>query len=96
VFQSHRHHNWDLYSVLADGSGLERLTTSVTADWAPAWSSDGSQVAFTTANYDNGREDIAVLDLESSVVLRFVVSNTLELEPDWQPVPLAPPHKRKE
>jgi TolB protein len=88
AFQSNRHRNSDdLYSILSDGSDLERLTTAPMADWAPAWSPDGSQIAFTTANYDNGREDIAVLDLETAVIVRFVISDSFDIEPDWQPVP---------
>jgi Tol biopolymer transport system component len=86
VFQSRRHRNWDLYSIRADGSGLERLTTHATADWAPAWSPDGTQIAFTMANYASYREDVAVLDLDTSVVVRFVMSDSLDLQPDWQPL----------
>jgi Tol biopolymer transport system component len=91
VFQSNRRdRNWDLYTILANGSGLERLTGSPAAEWAPAWSPDGSQIAFTIARYSSEWEDIAVLHLDSSVMVRFIIRDTFELEPDWQPVQATP------
>ena len=40
--------------------------------------------------YSHTREDIAVLHLDSSVTVRFVIPDSFELEPDWQPVPAIP------
>jgi TolB protein len=89
VFQSNRHNrhtDFDLYAIAPDGSGLQRLTTSPAVEWAPAWSPDGTRVAYTIARYSRGSEDIAVLTLGSPVVVRFVIAESLELQPDWQPV----------
>jgi TolB protein len=88
VFESRRHRNWDLYSLALDGSGLDRLTTGAALDWAPAWSPDETQIAYTVASHANRREDIAVLDLGSSITVRYVSPQTFDLEPDWQPVPV--------
>jgi Tol biopolymer transport system component len=55
------------------------------------WSPDGTQIAFTVASYANRREDIAVFDLESSITVRFVTPDKLDLEPDWQPLPAIGP-----
>ena len=90
VFQSNRHNrhtDFDLYAMAPDGSGLQRLTTSPAVEWAPAWSPDGTRVAYTLARYTRGTEDIALLTLGSPVVVQFVMADSLELEPDWQPVP---------
>jgi len=89
LLSNRRRNSDDLYSILSDGSELERLTSGPTADWTPTWSPDGAQIAFTTANYHNGREDVAVLDLETAVIVRFVTSDSFDLEPDWQPVPVS-------
>jgi hypothetical protein len=45
-----------------------------------------SQIAFQHRQYSSEREDIAAFHLESSVMVRFVIRDTFELEPDWQPV----------
>jgi Tol biopolymer transport system component len=89
VFQSNRGNkrtDFDLYSIAPDGTGPERLTTTTGVEWAPAWSPDGTQIAFTLARYAHGTEDIALLTMGSPVVVRFVISSSLELEPDWRPV----------
>jgi Tol biopolymer transport system component len=38
--------NTDIYVVNADGTGLARLTDSPEMEYAPAWSPDGSRIAF--------------------------------------------------
>lgn len=89
VFQSNRYNrrtDFDLYAMAPDGSGLERLTTSTAVESAPAWSPDGTRVAFTLARYTRGTEDIELITLGSPVVVRFAIADSLELEPDWQPV----------
>lgn len=86
VFQSRRHSNWDLYTILPDGSGLKRLTDRPAAEWAPAWSPEATQIAFTSLRFDSGVEDIAVMTLGSPILVRYVFPDSLELEPDWQPV----------
>jgi hypothetical protein len=30
-----------------------------------------------------------VLDLETAVIVRFVISDSFDIEPDWQPVPVS-------
>lgn len=86
VFQSHRHSNWDLYTILPDGSGLKRLTERPAAESAPAWSPDGTRIGFTSLRFDSGVEDIAVMTLGSPILVRYVFPDSAELEPDWQPL----------
>jgi TolB protein len=46
AFSSNRAGNFDIYVIAPDGSGLKRLTTSPLQESDPAWSPDGSRIAF--------------------------------------------------
>lgn len=87
VFQSNRRlSNHDLYTMLTDGTGLTRLTSSTALEWAPAWSPDGTKIAYTLARYSRNVEDIVIVDVQSSERVRITISNSFELEPNWQPL----------
>ena len=55
AFASFRDGNYEIYVMNADGSGPTRLTTTPLTDWYPAWSPDGTRIAF--------QRDQAALDL---------------------------------
>ena len=50
LFASDRTDNWEIYRMHSDGSSVRRLTESAAYDWAPSFSPDGSQIAFSS-NY---------------------------------------------
>jgi Tol biopolymer transport system component len=50
---SQRDGNWEVYRVNLDGTGLTRLTNNGANDGLPAWSPDGSSIAFVS-NRDGG------------------------------------------
>ena len=60
VFSSERE-TWqsELYSVAPDGTGVTRLTWSATIEQHPAWSPDGTQIAFADP------AGISLVDVES-------------------------------
>jgi Tol biopolymer transport system component len=45
--------NWEIYTVNADGSELVKITNNPLADEDPAWSSDGTKIAFTGSREGN-------------------------------------------
>ena len=59
AFRSNRDGNGEIYVMNGDGSGVVRLTESPADDGMPAWSPDGSRLAF--ASRADGRSRILVI-----------------------------------
>src|SRR5581483_4213871 len=55
AFTSDRDGRYQLYVMNADGTGQSRLTTDAGNDAGPAWSPDGTKIAFTS-NRDGNAE----------------------------------------
>ena len=54
VFASTRTGNSEIYTVYPDGTGLAQLTNNPAADSWPAWSPDGSEIAFLSSRSPAG------------------------------------------
>jgi TolB protein len=82
VFESDRTGDRDIYRMHADGSGLIRLTDSPYRDQHPAWSPDGSQIAFFSWRPPVG---LYVMDADGSN-LRALQTEAMEAQfPSWSP-----------
>lgn len=67
----------------ADGSNVVRLTDYPDRDFDPAWSPDGSQIAF--ASRRDGNHDLYVMNTDGSNVVRLTDGPGIDLSPDWSP-----------
>ena len=79
----------DLYTMRADGSGRTQLTTlgPRRATNEPAWSPDGSRIAFTAAG-QNGRSRIWTIGADATRAQPLtppVPHNSFEQSPAWSP-----------
>jgi TolB protein len=55
---------WEIWVRDADGANLRRLTDNSVNDWAPAWSPDGSRIAYCSGM--NDRYEIWVMEADGS------------------------------
>lgn len=78
------HSALEIFTMNADGSGVTRLTDNVFQDSLPAWSPDGSEIAFTS-NRDGGDFEIYVMNADGSNPTRLTSSPGEDAHPMWSP-----------
>ena len=71
----------EIYIMNADGSGLTRLTNYPGNDSSPAWSPDGSKLAF--ASERDGNLEVYVMNADGSIPTRLTNNPGFDGEPDW-------------
>jgi Tol biopolymer transport system component len=74
-----------LYLINADGTGLKQLTQAPGSDFEPAWSPDGTRIAFTSVR--EGFRQIYALDIDSlDITLLTNTTDAIESsQPSWSP-----------
>lgn len=75
--------NSDIYTMNADGTGFQRLTTDPGADLQPAWAPAGDRLAFAATR--NGSIGIYFMNADGSNVTGPIPSETYSMEPSWSP-----------
>jgi eukaryotic-like serine/threonine-protein kinase len=86
-YENNYYRDSSLYLINADGTDLRPLTTVPGADIEPAWSPDGTRIAFTSLR--DGRWEVYVITVENRTVIRLTTSVGGNLEgssqPAWSP-----------
>jgi Tol biopolymer transport system component len=74
-----------IYIMNADGTGKTALLASPHGDFDPAWSPDGTQIAFTSLR--DGHHQIYIIDLATSALTRITdtPSEIATRQPAWSP-----------
>jgi Tol biopolymer transport system component len=84
AFQTNRDAgNYEIYSMNPDGSGQTRLTNNAALDWNPAWSPDGTKIAFMSTR--TGAGDIYKMNADGTNVVRLTTTTAPEGAPSWSP-----------
>jgi Tol biopolymer transport system component/endonuclease YncB( thermonuclease family) len=75
--------NSEIYVAANDGIGATRLTNSPGADTDPAWSPDGTELAFTSTR--DGNPEIYVMRADGTGVRRLTDDPGDDTDPTWSP-----------
>ncbi|MFL5944110.1 MAG: PxKF domain-containing protein [Gaiellaceae bacterium] len=89
AYSSERSGNGELYSANSDGTAERRLTWTGAWEQSPAWSPDGTKIAYSRAPAGGGRWRLWVMDADGSdqheVTSTPDFDGSDEIQPRWSP-----------
>ena len=84
AFASDRDGNYEIYTMDADSSGQTRLTNNAAFDDQPAWSPNGTKIAFVT-NRDVNMSEIYVMNADGSNQTRLTNNTAADFAAAFSP-----------
>jgi TolB protein len=85
VFSTGPPHAEDVYLIDADGSGLRRLTADPHADFDPALSPDGKQIAYRHQDGEDSSTEVFVMNGDGSGAHNVSHQKEADWGPSWSP-----------
>ena len=85
AFVSYRDGDSDIYVMEADGSNQVNLTNNSDSEIEPAWSPDGSQIAFCSTRGDGSTYEIFVMNADGTGPVQLTTGEGNDFAPDWSP-----------
>lgn len=77
--------NSDIFTILPDGSGLQRLTDNPLFEFEPSWSPDGRSLLFSRALYPESGSHVVMMDADGGDQARLAGSRATLASPSFSP-----------